>query len=54
MNAKPPIPVTDEDILDIIELVRPLAASQKKDILTVIDNARKESHADNISMPDKV
>ena len=46
MNEKQPTPVTNEDIHDIIELVRPLVASQKKDILAAIDVARNESHAD--------
>jgi hypothetical protein len=46
MNEKQPVPVTKEDIRDIIELVRPLAASQKKDILAEIDNTRKEIPTD--------
>jgi hypothetical protein len=46
MNEKQPPPLTNEDIQDIIELVRPLAASQKKDILAAIDNTRREIHTD--------
>lgn len=46
MNEKQPAPVTQEDIHEIIALVRPLLASQKKDILAAIDITRKETHAD--------
>jgi hypothetical protein len=46
MNENQPAPVTKEDIHDIIELVQPLAASQKKDILAAIDITKKKIPAD--------
>ena len=46
MIEKQQAPINNVDIIDIIELVRPLAASQKKDILAAIDNAKRETHAD--------
>ena len=46
MNEKQPPSVTKEEIHEIIDIIRPLAASQKKDILIAIDITRKKSNAD--------
>lgn len=42
MKKQQPTSRKSKDLLDIIELVQPLEASQKKDILSFIDTIKKE------------